>query len=156
MDENDARDDAEEHAGEDQTLFGLDYGTRRIGLAVGERRLERARPLATVGNLNGTPDWPALDARVEQWRPNAFVVGWPLEEDGREQALTAHVRGFVRRLARRYERPVHTVDERYSSIAAAERLGAMRRDGRRPRRSTHADIDAEAAAFILERWFRSP
>ena len=141
--------------GADATLLGLDYGTRRIGLAVGERRLGRARPLAVVANVDGTPDWAALDARVDEWRPAALVVGWPLDADGAEQALTAHVRGFVRRLRERYGRPVHAVDERYSSIAAAERLGEMRRDGRRRRRATHADVDTHAAALILERWFET-
>lgn len=141
---------------EDAVLIGLDYGSRRIGLAVGGPRLGRARPLGTVANVNGTPDWDTLDARVADWQPTAFVVGWPLDEDGAETALLAHVRGFARRLGRRYERPVHTVDERYSSIAAAERLAGERRDGRRPRRTTHADVDAAAAAVILERWLAVP
>ena len=135
------------------TLLGLDYGTRRIGVSVGERRLGRARPLGTLANTNGTPDWDALDARVHEWRPAALVVGWPLDADGAEQPLTAHVKGFVKRLRTRYERPVHTVDERYSSIDAGERLAAQRAEGQRRRRTSHADVDAVAAALILERWF---
>ena len=138
---------------EEATLLGLDYGTRRIGLAVGERRLGRARPLGTVANVDGTPDWAALDAHLETWRPAALVVGWPLAEDGAEQAMSAHVKGFVARLRRRYERPVHAVDERFSSIDAGERLAALRARGQRRRRTTHADVDAAAAALILERWF---
>ena len=139
-------------AAEDATLIGIDYGTRRIGLAVGGTRSGAASPLGSVANANGTPDWAALDARVEQWAPDAFVVGWPLGEDGGAAALLGHVRGFARRLRRRYGRPVHTVDERYSSVAAAERIAAARRDGRRARRATRADVDAVAAAVILERW----
>jgi len=138
---------------EDATLIGIDYGTRRIGLAVGGTRLGQARPLGALANVNGTPDWAALDARVAEWRPAAFVLGWPLGVDGEEPPIVAHVRGFARRLGRRYDRPVHTVDERYSSIAAGERLAERRRDGRKTRRATHADVDATAAAVILERWF---
>ena len=145
-------DDREPPTDTDATLLGLDYGTRRIGVAVGERRLGRARPLGTVANVDGTPDWRALDARVDEWRPAAFVVGWPLDETGAETALVPHVRGFARRLARRYDRPVHAVDERYSSIAANERLAAERASGRRRRRVSHADVDATAAALILEHW----
>ena len=145
--------DTDAGAGDAATLFGLDYGTRRIGLAVGERRLARARPLAALANVNGTPDWTALDARVEEWRPAGFVVGWPLDADGAEQALTAHVKGFVKRLGARYGRPVHTVDERFSSIDAGERLAALRAAGQRRRRTSRADVDTLAAALILERWF---
>ena len=137
----------------DATFLGIDFGTRRIGVAVGERRLGRARPLGTVANVNGTPDWTALDARVHEWRPAAFVVGWPLDEAGTDQPITAHVKGFVKRLRRRYERAVHTVDERFSSIDAGERLAVQRAGGQRRRRTNHADVDATAAALILERWF---
>jgi len=145
----------EDDAPRDATLLAFDYGTRRIGLAVGERRLGHARPLDVVANVNGTPDWAALDARVAEWRPHAFVIGWPLDASGAEQAMNAHVRGFVKRLVRRYGCPVHVVDERYSSVAAAERLSESRRDGRRARRTTHADVDTHAAALILEDWFET-
>ena len=137
----------------DAVLIGIDYGTRRIGLAVGSGRLGDARPLDTLANVNGTPDWNALDARVAEWEPAAFVIGWPLDEDGGEPPIVAHVRGFARRVGRRYERPVHRVDERYSSIAAGDRLAGRRRAGLKTRRATHADVDAEAAAVILGRWF---
>lgn len=139
----------------DATLFGFDYGTRRIGVAVGEGLLGRARPLDVIGNTNGTPDWESLDRRVAEWQPAAFVVGWPLTRDGAEPALVAHVRGFARRLTRRYTRPVHTIDERFSSMAASDELRQLRQRGQRQRRVSRGDVDSMAAALILEHWFAS-
>lgn len=142
-------------------MIGLDYGLRRIGLAVGvtagvtvgESGLGTARPLSVVANVNGTPDWMALDACLAEWQPVALVVGWPLDADGAEQAMTAHVKGFIKRLRKRYALPVHRVDERYSSIDAADELRRQRSSGQRQRRTTHGDVDTLAAALILERWF---
>ena len=133
--------------------FGFDYGTRRIGVAVGNSLLGTARPLGVVQNHNGTPEWNAIKSYLEQWRPTGLVVGLPLTESGEEQALCNHVRGFAKRLDKQFSIPVHFSDERYSSLAAQEEIRKMRQSGQRPRRSKHADIDGVAAALILEQWF---
>ncbi|NND91500.1 MAG: Holliday junction resolvase RuvX [Granulosicoccus sp.] len=135
------------------TCLSFDYGSRRIGTAIGEARLQSARPLEVITNTNGTPDWDAIDRLISQWQPTDLVVGWPLDESGEEQPLTQHVRGFIRRLAQRYSLPVHKSDERFSSIAAQEVIRHQRRSGQRTRRSRHGDVDTVAAALILETWF---
>jgi putative Holliday junction resolvase len=135
------------------TCLCFDYGSRRIGTAIGQRQLQSARPLTVVTNTNGTPDWPAVDALIEQWQPSDLVVGWPLTEDGEEQPLTHHVRGFIKRLEQRYALPVHKADERYSSMAAHEQIRQQRQSGQRKRRTRHGDVDTVAAALILESWF---
>jgi putative Holliday junction resolvase len=133
--------------------IAFDYGTKRIGLAIGDARLKSARPLSTVRNQHGAVDWHAITALVDEWQPTALVVGWPLDENGEEQAIIAHVRGFINRLTTQYQLPVHKMDERFSSIAAAEAIREMRQSGQRKRKSTHADVDEVAAALILESWF---
>lgn len=135
------------------TCLAFDYGSKRIGTAVGERQLQSGRPLAVVTNAQGTPDWKAIDRLMEQWKPSALVVGWPLTESGEEQELTAHVRGFIKQLEKRYKLPVYKSDERYSSIAAQEQQRIMRRSGQRRRKTSRDDIDTLAAALILESWF---
>jgi putative Holliday junction resolvase len=133
--------------------IAFDYGSKRIGTAVGNASLQTARPLSVVDNRNGLADWPAIASIIEQWQPTDLVVGWPLDEHGEEQALTPHVRGFVKKLEQRFDRPVHKVDERFSSIAAQEAIRSMRQSGQRKRRSTRSDVDTVAAALILESWF---
>ncbi len=135
------------------TCLGFDYGQKRIGVSVGTRELGTARPLGTVANVNGTPDWQAIDALVNEWQPTLLVIGVPLDTDGQDQDITRHTRGFVRRLRSRCDCDVVTCDERYSSIEASEAIREQRARGQRVKRSTHADVDATAAAIILERWF---
>ncbi len=135
------------------TCLGFDYGEKRIGVSVGNRELGTARPLGVVVNHSGTPDWSTIERWIAEWQPGILVVGLPLTEDGGEQAITRHTRGFIKRLRARTQCEVLTCDERYSSIEASEAIRQQRASGQRTRRSTHADIDATAAAVILERWF---
>ena len=134
------------------TCLGFDYGAKRIGVAVGDAGLGTARPLATVANRADGPDWAAIERLVDEWLPAALVVGLPLTADGDEQPATAHARGFLRRIATRTGRPAFGADERYSSIAAQERIVGLRASGQRGRRAAKGDVDALAAALILERW----
>ncbi|MFK7993744.1 MAG: Holliday junction resolvase RuvX [Granulosicoccus sp.] len=135
------------------TCLAFDYGTKHIGLAVGEIQIQSARPLVAVANKHGTPDWNGIKLQVEQWQPSDLVLGWPLGEDGQEQPLCNHVKGFAKRLQQMFDLPVHLVDERFSSIAAQEQIKSMRQSGQRTRRSKHTDVDCVAAALILETWF---
>lgn len=133
--------------------MAFDYGIKRIGLAVGNSRLQTTQPLCVVANRNGTPDWNTIDGQISDWRPEVFIVGWPLEESGQESALCNHVRGFSKRLQKRYQLPVEFTDERYSSIAAQDEIKTLRRRGQMTRHSTHGDVDKIAAALLLETWF---
>ncbi|ASJ71327.1 Holliday junction resolvase RuvX [Granulosicoccus antarcticus] len=135
------------------TCLAFDYGSKRIGVAVGETQLQRARPLEVVQNINGTPDWNAINELLQEWQPTDLIVGWPLTEEGLEQAITPHVGGFIKNLKKRYSIPVHKTDERFSSNAAQDVIREQRQSGQRKRKSDHEDIDMVAAALILESWF---
>ncbi|MFK7857484.1 MAG: Holliday junction resolvase RuvX [Granulosicoccus sp.] len=135
------------------TCLAFDYGTRHIGMAVGEYQMQSARPLGVIANRNGTPDWPSIQHHIEEWQPTDLILGWPLTEDGQEQPLCDHIKGFAKRLEQNFERPVHFVDERFSSVAAQEQIRSMRQSGQRTRRSKHTDVDSVAAAIIMETWF---
>ena len=133
--------------------LSFDYGTKNIGLAIGEAQLRSARPIAVIANRHGTPDWDMIRSQINQWQPSDLIVGWPLSEAGEEQALCNHIKGFIKRLEKTFQLPVHKVDERFSSNAAQEQIRLMRQSGQRKRRSKHTDIDSMAAALILETWF---
>lgn len=134
-------------------VFGVDFGTRRIGIAIGDPRIGHARPLCCIDNRHGTPDWEALDKLIAQWQPAVLALGWPLTDDGAEQTVTGHVRGFEKRLKTRYPTlTIYRVDERYSSNAAQRELAAMRASGQRRKRTDKSDVDTLAAAIILQDW----
>jgi putative holliday junction resolvase len=131
--------------------LGFDVGSKLIGVAVGNRVTASARAITTVAMRDETPDWAALDALRSEWLPETLVVGLPLTLDGAEQAASKRARQFAERLQQRYRVPVMLVDERHSSREAAERFADARAAGLKRRRDA-AQIDAEAAAVILERW----
>jgi len=127
----------------------FDYGTVRIGIGIGNSLLGTARPLCIALNKSGTPDWEQIDRVVAQWQPKGLVVGIPLTIDGQVQEITHHARGFLKRLKKRYQIPVFSADERFSSMQAQQELQKMRARGQRGK-TQHADVDTLAAALIAE------
>lgn len=134
-------------------VLGFDVGSKLIGVAVGNRITASARAIATAPMRNEVPDWSALDALRNDWLPEAFVVGLPLTLEGGEQTASARARRFADQLHERYHLPVTLIDERHSSSEAAQRFAQARASGLKRRRDA-AQLDAEAAAVILERWLR--
>lgn len=123
-----------------QTFVALDFGTRRTGVAFGNRLLRRAQPLATIA-AQGDARLAQIQARLDEWQPQALVVGVPFHPDGAEHENTVRARKFARGLRARFGLPVFEVDERYSTTEALS-------DGAR-------DPDAGAACVILEQFLRS-
>ena len=133
------------------SILGFDFGSRLIGVAIGNR-LSGVRALTTVSNGGNGPDWAHLDALVADWRPPMLVVGLPLTLEGGEQPTSSAAREFAAMLEERYGMPVRLVDERHTSSEAAQRFAARRAQGN-ARRKDAAAIDAIAAEIILETWF---
>lgn len=133
-----------------ETLIAFDFGLRRIGVAVGQPVTGSASPLGVVANGPNGPDWARIEALLAEWRPARLVVGMPLHSDGSPSRIGAAVGEFVTGLAR-YALPIETVDERYSSIDARQRLIEGRRLGQ-TRRLRREMVDAAAAVLIAERW----
>ena len=137
------------------TVLGFDVGARRIGVAVGSPFGHGARAIAVVDVHAQGPDWPAIDRLHREWRPDGFVVGDPMTLDGGDQPIRHVAYAFAGELRARYALPVVLVDERASSIEAAQRFAADRAEGRKRRRDAAA-LDAVAAAVIVERWLAAP
>ncbi len=60
------------------TLLCFDFGTKRIGVAVGQSITQTASPLKTVRNKNNKPDWNDIEQLIKEWQPDALIVGVPL------------------------------------------------------------------------------
>ena len=121
----------------DGIALAFDFGTRRIGVAIGNSLTREARALTAIDAANSALCWSALGALIEEWQPAQLVVGIPRHPDGAGHEMTERCERFARQLEGRYRLPVARVDERYSS-AVAERAD---------------DVDAAAAAIILQQWF---
>ncbi len=120
-----------------KTYLAFDFGLARTGVASGTP-LSGAVPRGVIHAETNEARWKAVEALVAEWEPDAFVVGVPRHGDGTESSLTARCERFARQLGGRFRRPVHTVDERYSSVEVAR--GA-------------AEIDDLSACVILEQFF---
>ncbi len=124
------------------TLLGFDYGTAKIGIAVGQTLTATASPLETLRAIQQRPDWDSIARIIESWAPEALVVGIPYNMDDSEAEVAPHAHRFARQLEGRYHLPIHLVDERLTSRAARDGLG------RRPKNIE--ELDAIAAQLILE------
>lgn len=137
------------------TLLAFDVGAKRIGVAVGSALGAGARGIAVVDMRNDQADWPAIEKLRREWLPAGFIVGDPMTLDGGDQSSRQRAQRFARVLGERCRLPVLMIDERSSSIEAAQRFAVARAEGQRRRRDA-AELDAVAAAVILDRYFGAP
>ncbi len=135
------------------TILAFDFGLRRIGCAVGQSITGSASPLRAVMNSDSGPDFEGISRLIKEWQPSRLVVGLPVHADGSPSTMTGHVESFVEQLAR-FELPIETVDERYTSLEAKAALKNARAAGARGRISKEA-IDSAAAVLIAERYLSS-
>jgi putative Holliday junction resolvase len=131
------------------TLLAFDFGTRRIGVAVGNGETRHAQPLATIDAADNARRFAAIAALVADWQPVRLVVGLPLSLDGTEHALTARCRRFANQLHGRFALPVDLADERLTSWEADHAL-RLQGDNWVERK---ASVDAVAAQLILQNHF---
>lgn len=122
-------------------VLGLDFGQKRIGVAVGQLVTRTASPVGIIKARDGIPDWAALDKLVQEWAPIQMVVGLPLNMDDSLSDMAKAAQRFARRLEGRYQLKVSMMDERLSSFDARQRVP-----------DAEGDIDDVAASLILETW----
>ena len=99
-------------------LLGFDYGTRSIGVAVGQMITGQARELCNLKAENGIPKWEEIEKLIKEWQPDAMVVGMPLNMDGTPSEFCARAQKFANRLNGRFNLPVFTHDERLTTFEA--------------------------------------
>ena len=130
-------------------ILGVDYGERRIGLALSDETATIASPLPTLKRRRGKRPPVAPVARLaEEHDVEAIVIGLPLTLEGEESEWTREVRAFGRKLGERTGCPVTFEDERMTSVRAER---AVRSIGlSKGEREKKGRIDAAAAVLILQ------
>lgn len=122
------------------SFLAFDFGLKRVGVATGSALLRQGQPLRTIAAEANEARFAAIAALIQEWTPDALVVGVPYHPDGAPHDNTRRAQRFARQLHGRFRLPVHEVDERYTTTEALA-LGA-------------ADADAASAALILDQFFR--
>ena len=123
------------------TIMAFDYGTRRVGVAVGNTETKVSQALKTIAATTVEILFQELENLIKEWQPDQIVVGLPTHPDGSEHEMTAKSKRFGNQLHGRFNLPVSWVDERYTS-AVLEGDPQM-----------HDNLDAHSAALILEQYF---
>ncbi|MFU0886432.1 Holliday junction resolvase RuvX [Kluyvera sichuanensis] len=131
------------------TLLAFDFGTRSIGVAIGQRITGTARPLAALKAQDGTPDWNLIARLLKEWQPETVIVGLPLNMDGTEQPLTTRARNFANKIHGRFGVAITLHDERLSTVEA--RAGLFEHGGFRA--LDKGSVDSASAVVILESYF---
>jgi putative Holliday junction resolvase len=121
-----------------QSFLAFDFGLKRIGVATGNTLLGTSCALSTVAAVGA---FERIAALIDEWQPDALVVGVPVHPDGAPHDNTRRAQRFARQLHGRFRLPVHEVDERYSTVEAI--AGGA------------ADVDAASAAIILDQYLKT-
>ncbi|MBB1269278.1 Holliday junction resolvase RuvX [Shewanella sp. SR44-3] len=134
-----------------QTVIGFDYGTKSIGVAVGQSITASASPLLALKAQDGIPNWDDIDKILKEWQPELVVVGLPLNMDGTEQDITQRAKKFANRISGRFGVKVVTQDERLTTADAKARLFEL--GGFKA--LTKGQVDAVSAVLIIESYFEN-
>lgn len=130
------------------TVLGIDYGLKRIGIATGQTITGSASPITTLNQINGSTDWESIEKLIDQWKPQALIVGMPYYLDGQENDMTKVVEAFCLELEQRFAMPIFKINEALSSYEAEAILKKNTKIGKHNKH----EIDKMAAAIIVQNW----
>jgi putative Holliday junction resolvase len=134
-----------------RTVLSFDFGTKSIGVAIGQEVTGTASPLPALKARDGIPDWDLIETLYKDWLPDVVVVGLPLNMDGTEQQMTQRARKFANRLHNRFKVNVEVCDERLTTTDAKAmlfELGGYKK-------LTKDKVDSVSACVIFTSWIES-
>jgi putative Holliday junction resolvase len=133
------------------TVLAFDFGTKSIGVAVGQLVTGTASPLDALKAQDGIPNWDLVAQVFSEWNPDLAVVGLPVNMDGSNQQVTFAAKKFANRLNAKYKVKVETCDERLTTVEAKARLfelGGYKKLNKQK-------VDSVSACLIFESWLES-
>tara|TARA_B110000902_G_scaffold108456_1_gene128127 strand:+ start:449 stop:838 length:390 start_codon:yes stop_codon:yes gene_type:complete len=124
-------------------IVSFDFGTKKIGIAVGQTQTMTSSPLDIVFNKNNKINWDGIMSILDEWKPGLILVGKPLNMDGTDSDIMEKVDIFYKKLEKLTKVKCEYVDERLTSFEARQNLGELKTDL----------IDAHAAKILIDNWF---
>ena len=124
-------------------IVAFDFGTKKIGVAVGQTETFTSSPLQIIYNDHEKTNWNEISILIEEWNPDLILVGKPLNMDGTESDIMKKVDRFLNKLEKISKVQCEYVDERLTTFEAREMLGENKMD----------DVDAHAAKILIDNWF---
>lgn len=144
-------------------IIAIDYGLKRVGVAVGNTLTKSSEPLETLLNTNDDELILQLRKIIKEWQPKQLVMGMPYNPQVKDEnppskkarKLERKIRSFAIRLGESVELPIEFIDESFSSAEASRQLKLNRQLGERKNSVKKEDIDKAAACVILQRWLNT-
>ena len=135
-----------------QQILAIDFGLKRLGIAIANTLTKNAEPLQTL-HIENTKTIPkALLQLIKEWQPDKLIMGMPYNADGSESKMAKQIRAFALLLSEQCKIPLEYIDESFSSHEASRQLKNLRQSGERKKRVIKGDLDKISAAIMLQRW----
>lgn len=124
-------------------IVSFDFGTKKIGIAVGQTETKTSSPLEVIFNKNNAINWDSIESIISEWKPDLLLVGKPLNMDGSDSDIMEKVDIFFKKLEKITRVPCEYVDERLTSFEARQNISELKTDL----------VDAHAAKILIDHWF---
>ena len=124
-------------------IVAFDYGTKKIGVAVGQTETYTSSPLQIIYNEHEKTNWSEINILIDEWNPDLILVGKPINMDETESDIMKRVDNFFKKLEKISNVDCEYIDERLTTFEAKEILGESR----------VAEVDAHAAKILIDNWF---
>ncbi|MFL2734751.1 MAG: Holliday junction resolvase RuvX [Gammaproteobacteria bacterium] len=123
-------------------IVAFDYGTKKIGVAVGQTETYTSSPLQIIYNDHEKTNWNEIRMLIDEWKPDLILIGKPINMDGTESEIMKKVDNFFKKLQKISNTKCEYIDERLTTFEAKEILGE----------SKVAEVDAHAAKILIDNW----
>ena len=124
-------------------IVAFDYGTKKIGVAVGQTETYTSSPLQIIYNDHEKTNWNEIRMLIDEWKPDLILIGKPINMDGTESEIMKKVDNFFKKLQKISNTKCEYIDERLTTFEAKEILGETK----------VTEVDAHAAKILIDNWF---
>ena len=124
-------------------IVAFDFGTKKIGVAVGQTATYTSSPLQVILNKDDKVNWNEINKLLNEWKPELIIVGKPLNMDGTDSEIMKQVERFYQKLKKIYDTNYEYIDERLTTFEARQILEDTNIN----------NVDANAAKILIDNWF---
>ena len=132
-------------------ILSFDFGTKKIGIAVGQTITMSSSPLTVLFNKENKVNWEEVSAIIDEWKPELLLIGKPLNMDGTDSDIMEVVDNFSKKLAKLSGIECEYVDERLTSFEARQNFKELMIENNKNIKKEI--IDANAAKILIDNWF---
>ena len=124
-------------------IVAFDFGTKKIGVAVGQTSTYTSSPLQVISSKDNKVKWNEIMILLDEWKPELVIVGKPLNMDGSDSEIMKEVEKFYQKLKSIYDAKFEYIDERLTTFEARQILEEKKFE----------TVDANAAKILIDNWF---